>query len=127
MDAAHAKARSGIARHGFARWYERQLFEAFAWLTTCLLSGVVIAAILELVGLHTPGMTPLITLVVLYLVGLMGFESWRRFWSQLTRAQHYANQATCPECDANGLFEVADDARSFAIRCRRCGHQRTIE
>ena len=28
----------------FPRWHERQLFHSFAWFTTCLLGGIVIAA-----------------------------------------------------------------------------------
>ena len=55
----------------FPRWHERQLFHAYAWFTTCLLGGVVIAVLLEFVGLDTPGITPLITLVALYVAGLM--------------------------------------------------------
>ena len=55
----------------FPCWHERHLFHAFAWFTTCLLGGVVMATIMEFVGLNTPGITPLITLVVLCVAGLM--------------------------------------------------------
>ena len=41
---------STTRRPGFRDWYQHQLFEAFAWLTTCILSGVVIATILEFIG-----------------------------------------------------------------------------
>ena len=34
----------------FPRWQERQLFHSFAWFTTSLLGGIVIAAIPEFVG-----------------------------------------------------------------------------
>ena len=49
----------------FPRWHEPQLFHSFAWFTTCLLGGVLIATILEFVGLDTPGFTPIVTLVVI--------------------------------------------------------------
>src|SRR5690606_35674577 len=76
-------SRPSPGRSGFRRWHERQLFEAFGWLAVCLLCGVVFAAVLELVGLSTPGLTPIFTMVVLYLTGLAGVAAWRRFWSTL--------------------------------------------
>jgi Zn ribbon nucleic-acid-binding protein len=112
-----------IRRLGFRRWYERQLFESFAWLATCLLSGVVFAAILEFVGFAGGGLSALLTLLVLYVVGLMGVTAWRTFWRSLTRAQALAGSATCPQCAAYGLFQVTADADPIAVRCERCGQQ----
>lgn len=108
---------------GFRRWYARQLYIAFAFLTTCLLSGVLVAAILEFVGLHTPGMTPLLTLTVLYFIGLLGVETFRRFWRILAHAQHCANDATCKQCGAYGLFNVVLDGRQIPATCRKCGNR----
>src|SRR5690606_42112897 len=86
-------SRSSPGRSGFRRWHERQLFEAFGWLAVCLLCGEVFAAVLEFVGLSTPGLTPIVTLVVVYLVGLAEVAAWRRFWSMLSRAQAFAEGA----------------------------------
>jgi hypothetical protein len=112
-----------IARLGFRRWYERQLFESFAWLTTCLLSGVVFAAVIEFVGLTGPGLRPYVAIVVLYVVGLMGVSAWRTFWRLLRRAQSYADRAVCPGCGAYGLLEVTAESEAVAVRCRRCARQ----
>ena len=117
MEPAHS-----IARLGFRRWYERQLFESFAWLTTCILSGVVFAAIIEFVGFSTPGYT-LLTLTVLYFVGLIGLTAWRTFWSQLTRAQEYSTSAKCMKCGAYGLLDVTDESSAVPVRCRKCSHE----
>ena len=65
------KTAPSTGKLAFPRWHERQLFHAFAWFTPCLLGVVVIATVLEFVGLNTPGITPLITLVVLYVAELM--------------------------------------------------------
>ena len=116
-----------IARLGFRRWYERQLIESFAWLTTCLLSGVLFAAIVELVGFATPGLAFYVTLVVLYVVGLMAVNTFMRFWKRFERAQIYARLAVCPACRAYGLFDVIDPAGRAAVRCRRCGHDWRLE
>ena len=115
------------AQHpGFRSWHQRQLFEAFAWLTTCLLSGVVIATIFEFIGLHTPGLTPLLTLTALYFLGLMALISFSRFWRQLAFAQQCANEATCNDCGAYGLFEVSMFDDQIPAICRKCGHRWTI-
>lgn len=111
----------GIRRLGFRRWYERQLFESFAWLATCLLSGVVFAAILEFVGFSGGMLSTLLALLVLYVVGLMGVGAWRIFWQSLRRAQAYAGRATCPRCAAYGLFEVTAESDPIQVRCRKCG------
>ena len=111
----------------FSRWHERQLFHSFAWFTTCLLGGVVIATILEFVGLNTPGFTPLITLVVLYVTGLMTIAAWRRFWALLSWTQHCASRATCARCGAYGRFDVVSGADAIPAECRQCGHRWTIE
>jgi ABC-type arginine/histidine transport system permease subunit len=114
---------SADKRPGFRNWYARRLYLAFAWLTTCLLSGVLIAAILEFVGLHTAGLTPLLTLTVLYFVGLLAFESFRRFWSMLAHAQRCANAATCSQCGAYGRFDVQLEEGQIPAICRGCGHR----
>lgn len=116
-----------ISKLGFRRWYERQLFYSFAWLTTCLMCGVVIVAILELVGLRTPGITPYLTLIVLYVVGLMGFHSWLLFARKLTQAQGYANHSTCESCGCYGQYNVLSHTARFVVKCRQCGHEWTIE
>ncbi|MCZ7596804.1 MAG: hypothetical protein M5U09_02140 [Gammaproteobacteria bacterium] len=107
-------SRLSPGRSGFRRWHERQLFEAFGWLAVCLLCGVVFAAVLELVGLSTPGLTPIITMVVLYLTGLAGVAAWRRFWSTLSRAQAFAEGATC-----GGVRRLRAVRRHLPRRCHR--------
>lgn len=115
-------AKPGPRKPGFQRWYERRLFESFGWLALCLMSGVLFAAVLEFVGLKTPGLTPLITLVFLYVVVLMGITAWRRFWAMLTYAQRCANAAKCGECGAYGLFDVSIESGTIPATCRKCGH-----
>ena len=114
-------------RHGFRRWHERQLALSYAWLTTCLLCGVLVATILEFVGLKGPGITPYVTLVALYFIGLLGFTAWQQFWARLSRAQRFANLATCTRCNAYGLFDVMDDTEQINAVCRACGHRWVIE
>ncbi len=122
MEPAHS-----IRKLGFRRWHERQLLESFAWLTTCLLCAIVIAAVLELIGLHTPGLTPLITLAIVYVVGLMAYTAWKRFVAMLLRAQHYANHSTCERCGCYGRFDVLTETARMPVRCRACGHEWVLQ
>ena len=112
-----------IAKLGFRRWYERQLFESFAWLVTCLLSGIAFAAICESVGFDRPGLTPYLTLIALYFVGLVAVTTWRHFWSKLSRTQDFAKSAVCARCEAYGLLDVIELSERIPVRCRRCGHE----
>lgn len=107
----------------FRRWYERQLYASFGWLTVCLACGGVFAGILEVVGLRRPGLAPYLTLIVLYLLGLLAFVAWRRFRQGWLRAQACAGRSTCERCEGNGLFDVVAGSRGLPVTCRRCGHR----
>ena len=111
----------------FPRWHERQLFHSFAWFTTCLLGGIVIATITGVRRTGTPGITPFITLMVIYVVGLMTIAAWRRFWALLSWTQHCASHATCAWHGAYRRFDVASGADVIPAECRQCGHRWTSE
>ena len=112
-----------IQRLGFRRWYERQLYESFAWLTTCLLCGAAFAAVFEFIGFKGGGAWPMLTLLVLYVVGMLGLTAWRASRQSLTRAQDYAGRATCSRCSAYGLFDVKAAASRVGVQCRKCGNE----
>ena len=88
--------------------------------------GLGVFLLLELVGLETQGWSKLLTLVVLYVIGLMVVTAFHRFWVLLARAQHCANGATCGECGAYGLFDVVMESGRIPATCRRCGNRWTI-
>lgn len=110
----------------FNRWHERQLYQSFAWLVSCLLCGLLFAAVVELIGHNYSGIFSIISLVVLYGIGLAAIELYRRFWMQFAFAQQCASSATCQKCDSYGLFKVRIDAWPIYARCRKCDHQWVI-
>ena len=116
-----------IARLGFRRWYERQLTEGFAWLITCLLCAVAIAAGIESVWSRIVSWRALAVLVMVYLVGLICWYALRRFLVLLTSAEHVASRSTCAHCGTSGRFEVLDELARMRVRCRKCSHEWTIE
>ena len=110
----------------FSRWHERQLYYSFAWLISCLLCGFLFVTIIEFVGLNTSGVILIITLVVLYVIGLGTIELFRQFWLRFAYAQHCASAATCKSCGTYGLFSVIIETRPIYARCKKCDHQWVI-
>jgi hypothetical protein len=111
----------------FNRWHERQLYYSFAWLISCLMAGFLFLTILEIVGLRSSGAGLIITMIVLYINGIAIIELFRRFWSKFIRAQDCASAATCKNCRAYGLFNVAIGAPPIHAKCDKCDHQWIIE
>lgn len=110
----------------FSRWHERQLFGSFAWLISCLLCGLLFFAVIEFVALKSHGIFTLISLVVLYAIGLAAIELFRRFWLNFAFAQHCAALATCSSCNSYGLFEVRKKTWPIYARCKKCDHRWVI-
>jgi hypothetical protein len=111
----------------FNRWHERQLYYSFAWLVSCLMGGFLFVTIIEYVGFGTSGTILIITLIVLYIVGLGIIELFRQFWLRFSYAQHCASSATCKSCGAYGLFSVKLEVKPIYARCNKCDHQWVIE
>jgi len=110
----------------FNRWHERQLFLSFAWLLSCLMCGFLFVAIIEFVGVNFSGIFSILSILVLYLIGIAIIELFRRFWMQFSFAQLCANSATCKSCGTYGSFEVRVGAHPIYARCQKCDHQWVI-
>jgi len=110
----------------FIRWHERQLFMSFAWLVSCLMCGFLFVAIIEFVGLKFSGIFSIITILLLYLIGIAIIELFRRFWMRFSFAQLCASCATCRSCGRYGAFDVRVGVRPIYARCKHCNHQWVI-
>jgi hypothetical protein len=115
-----------ISKLGFQRWYERQLTEGFAWLVTCLLCAVLIAAGIESIWPRLMTWHAVAMLAFVYVVGMICWYALRRFLMLLTRAEHVASRSTCAQCATNGRYEVLSETAVMRVRCRRCAHEWTI-
>ena len=111
----------------FNRWHERQLYHSFAWLVSCLMFGFLFVTIIEFVGFDSSGTILIITLIVLYVVGLGIIELFRQFWLQFSYAQRCASAATCNSCGTYGRFSVKIEVKPIYARCDKCDHQWVIE
>ena len=129
-----------IHRHGFRRWYERQLIESHAYLALAFVAMILLLSGVELLGDSTSGSKYFAILISAALGGTLMLIAWRRFTVLLARAEQFGELATCPECKAWGQFRVLgqetapDDEPPEAgrphwlnVRCTKCGHQWRIE
>ena len=138
MDAA-----DGIRKLGFRRWYERQLIESHAYLITGLLATVLVLGSIESLSLRAPGWEPVAWLVLV--TGALALATWAlyRYLVILNYAEHVGEHSTCGKCSTYGIIDVtsmraaarhgqSDEERestpsALGVRCRRCGHEWTIE
>lgn len=129
-----------IRTEGFRRWYERQLVECHAWLVSCFLGIVLVAAGMELAG--EPGQRWMgLGLVV---AGLWAAaHGWERYRLMLQVAERFGEQAGCPVCRGYSSFDVTASGPLpmpdggdpvlegrptvwMQARCRKCGGEWTL-
>lgn len=114
-----------IASVGFRKWYERQLIESHAWLVTCLLCGIAMAASIEMLNLHDVGGT-IVTVAFVFTAGLIVMFAFRRYRLLMEQAEHLARHSTCTGCQAYARFRPIDQNPRMKVECRKCGHQWTL-
>lgn len=116
----------GIRKHGFRKWYERELLQSHAHLALTFICMAGVFGALESTGrLHSLNEQAgrLLTLLLCCAVGLWAL---RRYLTLLSRAESTAHQARCPGCDTYARFDLvrarrADgDADAASVRCRQC-------
>ena len=110
----------------FNRWHERQLYMSFAWLLSCLMCGFLFVAIIEWVGVNFSGIFSILSILVLYLLGIAIIELFRRFWMRFAFAQLCASSATCKSCGSYGAFSVRVGVRPIYACCQKCDHRWVI-
>lgn len=117
-----------IIRLGLSRWYERQLIESHAWLVTCILCAVVIAACLEGLNLRRLGLETVLRLVFMYAAGPLGWHAWKRYRGLMAEATRVSSKSTCASCGTYGRLQVVGSAgKLMSVTCRECGHAWVID
>lgn len=123
-----------IQRHGFKRWYERQLVESHAYLALGFVALILMLSGFEVLGDMKSGLGYVSILGMAALGGTLMLIAWRRFNALLARAERFAEGATCPTCKVWGKFRVlgqeaapdddppeAGRPRWLRVRCAKCG------
>ncbi len=120
----------GIRRHGFRKWYERQLLRSHAHLMLTFLCMVGVFAAAEAALRFRTVADQVTDFAALLLCAGAGLWALRRYLFLLNHAEAAAHQADCAQCGTYGRLElVHSDAsgQSVAVRCRQCGHHWRIE
>lgn len=120
----------GIRRHGFRKWYERELLVGHSHLALLLMCALGLMMALEAAFRFRTPMDQAIDIVAVVLCAAAGMWTLRRYLYLLMRAENLAHQADCPACQAYGRLELVEpeaEGDTVAVRCRRCAHQWRIE
>ncbi len=126
----------GIRRHGFKKWYERELLRGHAHLVVLIFCCLGLMMALEGATRFRSTADQLFDLMAVVVCTGAGLWALRRYMSLLLRAESIANQADCPRCNVYGRLELAASKSSMsaaqtsaaaddqvAVRCRACGHE----
>lgn len=110
-----------IGRLGFRKWYERRLIEGHAWLISCFLCALGIAASLEGLSFKRPDFV--LTLLFVFVAGLVCWYSLQRYRVIMDEAERLGERSICGSCRAYGAFKLLGDYPKMNVRCRKCGNE----
>jgi hypothetical protein len=119
----------GIRKHGFRKWYERELLQSHGHLVLTFFCMIGIFAAVEALGHTRSWIDQAIDIAAILICTGVGIWALRRYLYFLHHAEATANQADCPHCKAYGSFTLeAEDAThsTVTVCCRKCRHRWTI-
>jgi predicted Zn finger-like uncharacterized protein len=119
------KLAEGIRRHGFRKWYERELLQSHAHLALTFLCVVGVFAAFEAIMRYRSLGDQVADLATLLGSGALGLWALRRYLYLLSHAEAVAHQAECTQCQTYGRLELLQSdasGESVQVRCRACSH-----
>jgi hypothetical protein len=123
------KLADGIRKHGFRKWYERELLQSHAHLVLTFLCAVGLFAAFEALGRFRSVQDQLTDIAAIGICAAAGLWALRRYLRLLMHAEVTANQADCPQCKVYGRLKVeAENPRDASVQvcCTKCQHRWTI-
>lgn len=126
------KLADGIRKHGFRKWYERELLSSHGHLALSFVCAVALLGAFEAASEFADWPDRLLDAVSIVVSGAIGAWAIRRYLYLLMHAEHAANQADCPQCGVYARFTLVEGRSGRAgdtavVRCRECAHQWSIE
>lgn len=116
----------GIRKHGFRKWYERELLQGHAHLVLTFLCSIGIFASFEVYERRAPLADQLTDVGAVLLFTAVGLWALRRYLYLLAHAEATANQAECPQCGTYARFVLVDEDRAqhaVQVQCKQCEHR----
>lgn len=120
-----------LRKHGYRKWYERQLIESHLYLVTLVLALVVMVAGLELLSVRESLADVLFDGSLIAGGAWLAWTCWRRYALAMMVAEHVGHQAQCPGCQRLGFRAVPAEESGTPMQlvaaCPRCGHRWPID
>lgn len=123
------KLADGIRKHGFRKWYERELLQSHAHLVLTFLCTIGIFAAFEAFGRFRSLSDQLTDILAIVACTAIGIWALRRYLRLLLHAEVTAHQADCPGCKVHGRFKLeSENTRDGSVQvcCNKCQHRWTI-
>ena len=120
----------GIRKHGFRKWYERELMHSHLNMVLLLFCAIGLLGAFEVFSRKAPLADQLSIAASIVACFAVGIWAMRRYLYMLMHAEHVANQAVCQRCRAYGrldLLQVDAGQQRVNVRCQRCGHAWPID
>lgn len=120
----------GIRKHGFRKWYERQLMRSHAHLVLVLICMVGILVAMEATLRFRSWTDQIVDGASLLLCVGVGLWALRRYLSLLLQAENAARQAVCQACRTYGRLDLLQSDASgdrVRVQCRKCDHTWNID
>ena len=120
----------GIRKHGFRKWYERELLQGHLNMVLLLFCAIGLLGAFEVFSRKAPLADQLSIVASIVACAGVGIWAMRRYLYMLMHAEHIANQAVCAQCKAYGRLDLLQfDAghQRVNVRCQRCGHAWPID
>jgi predicted Zn finger-like uncharacterized protein len=124
------KLGAGIRKHGFRKWYERELLRSHAHMALTFVCMVGLIGAFEAASKFRSWADQAFDLLAVLVCGGVGLWALRRYLFLLMHAESVAHQADCPSCGTYARFSLVQaDATTerVRVRCRQCSHEWTIE
>lgn len=120
----------GIRKHGFRKWYERELIRGHAYLALTFLCCVGVFAGMDGLSQSRSTAGRWADAVTVLLCAAVGFWSLRQYLQMLMHVEAMAQQANCPQCQAYGRLKLEGESAqegSLMVCCRGCQRRWTIK
>ena len=113
------KLSDGIRKHGFRKWYERDLLQSHAHMVLAFLCLIVVFAAFELMS---DGRNVAANIAAVAIGTAVGAWAVRRYIGLLTIAEAIAHQADCPGCGTYARFTLVRDLPpgEVEVACKQC-------
>jgi hypothetical protein len=120
------KLADGIRKHGFRKWYERELLQSHAHLVLTFLCAIGLFAAFEGLGRFRSFSDQLNNLLAIACSAVIGVWALRRYLYLLMHAETLANQAECPHCRTYARFTLLGEDgghEAVDVQCKQCQHK----